>query len=125
MIQHRGGRGLVSEYQLLFDGDPEGAGPHLPGLIDTAKLQPYDGKWSGPEAEWSGGGRPQVGPGSGAGRGAENGASPKAPEGLASTTSAEAENARSGVTNSNGSSHSYLKPAEDIASALHSATEKS
>jgi hypothetical protein len=38
LLTHRGRRGQSFEYELLFDGNPAGAEPHLPGLIDVATL---------------------------------------------------------------------------------------
>ena len=76
VLVHRGGRGQSFEYELFYDGRGKEGQPVLPGLIDVLKLSvahEYDARRSAPEAnrsgqngQWSGSGRPQVGPWSGA-----------------------------------------------------------
>jgi DNA primase len=69
LVAHRAARGQGFEYELVYDGQGKDGTPFLAGLLDVARLREYDCKWSGPQAEWSGGGRPLVGPKSGGGRG--------------------------------------------------------
>jgi hypothetical protein len=74
LLVHRGGRGQSFVYELLYDGDADAGQTHLSGLIDVAALRhACDEKKSGVKADRSGGGRPQVGPKSGDGRGGKNG----------------------------------------------------
>jgi DNA primase len=69
-------------YELAYSSDRAVDGALLPGLIDPdqpagdAAGHGYDMDRSGPEADWSGGGRPLVGGRSGTGRPAENGTDP-------------------------------------------------
>lgn len=86
LLTHRGGRGQSFVYELLYRGEGQEGEPFLMGLLDAGKLRQgvnghaYDAKWSGVNGHLSGGGRPQVGPRSGGGRGAENAASPTTAE---------------------------------------------
>jgi hypothetical protein len=130
VLVHQGGRGRLFEYQLLFDGKTDN-GVWALGLLDPETVQAAGTTGGptptarGPEATSSplrappcAGFEPPVSP-------SGNGTSPKAPEGLASTSSPEPGIARPGGIRTNGSSYSYTQPAEDIASAIHAATEKS
>ena len=82
LVVHRGGRGQSFVYELVYDGSGKDGSPFLCGLIEPEKLggaHAYDGNrsgflpgWSGQKGEWSGVGRPLVGPKSGGGRGEEN-----------------------------------------------------
>jgi hypothetical protein len=71
LLVHRGSRGNSLVYELLYSGDGETGTARLYGLIDTRILQ-YDEQKSGVGSQQSGSSRPQVGPVSGASRGAEN-----------------------------------------------------
>jgi DNA primase catalytic core len=76
LLVHRGGRGQSFEYELLYDG--AGEQPHLSGLIDVEALrQAYDAQRSGQELVRSGVSRAAAGPLSGAGRSAEEAATPE------------------------------------------------
>jgi hypothetical protein len=57
---HRGGRGLVHEYELLWDRDAESGEPHLPGLADPADLEEPEATTE-PVGGWAAPGRPPVG----------------------------------------------------------------
>jgi DNA primase len=70
LIPHRALRGQGFEYELVYDGQGKDGAPFLTGLLDVEKLHRYDVERSGSEGDWSGGGRPLVGPKSGGGRGA-------------------------------------------------------
>lgn len=95
LLAHRGGRGQSFLYELLYRGEGEEGEPFLMGLIDAGKLgakpKPYDAKWSGVNSDLSGGGRPQVGPLSGGGRGSENALGPLSAEAGSEKASAEAK----------------------------------
>ncbi len=78
LIVHRGARGQRYVYELLYDGQGQDGARFLPGLLDVSQWAgecEYDAKKSGPKGNQSGPGRPVVGPRSGGGRGALNGAS--------------------------------------------------
>jgi hypothetical protein len=74
VLAHRGGRGQQFLYELAYAGEGQDGTPFLPRLLDVSQLggQKYDRKRSGQNAEWSEGGRPEVGPKSGGGRGAKS-----------------------------------------------------
>jgi post-segregation antitoxin (ccd killing protein) len=78
LMVHR--RGTTFEYELMYDGNAgvDGGGSHLSGLINATLLD-YDSERSGVNkhrsdlgVNQSGGGRPNVGPMSGGGRGGKN-----------------------------------------------------
>ncbi len=79
LLVHRGGRGQSFVYELLYDAPAEDGQKFLARLIDVDRLRRQqaglDGDQSGLNGEKSGNGRPEVGPMSGAGRPATNGAS--------------------------------------------------
>jgi len=63
VLAHRGGRGQSFEYELLFDGYSEKAGPHLSGLIEMGALDDVTTPTLGGERRGFGGPyRPQTGP---------------------------------------------------------------
>lgn len=67
LVVHRGGEGRRIAYELVYQGEGQDGGRFLPGLV-------HDGTTTigrGGEADQSGSGRPQVGPMSARGRGAE------------------------------------------------------
>ena len=74
LLVHRGGRGQSFVYELVFERREDSGKPVLPGLIEIEKLTGYnyDAKKSGPEGQWSGSSRPQVGGMPGGGRGEES-----------------------------------------------------
>jgi DNA primase len=98
----RGAHG-ASLYELAWNSDDAAAagagGALLPGLIDPDECS-YDANRSGPESDRSGGGRPPVGPWSGAGRPAESGENPSADAVSESHESAEGRNGRSRASSS-------------------------
>ncbi len=117
LVAHRG-KGQFTEYQVLFDGNPESQEPHLPGLIDPSKLQPYEAQRSGQIEVRSGVGRPLVGPESGGGRIGETAEKPSNGDGFggAAENQAEIENKEPDFRVNN--RHT------DIADALLAATEE-
>jgi hypothetical protein len=70
---HKSGKGNGFAYELLYDGRGKDGAPFLMGLIDVKKLEKYiyDKSRSGVNEDRSGSGRPEVGPWSGGGRGAQ------------------------------------------------------
>jgi|688.fasta_scaffold46741_3 DNA primase len=89
-------------YELAYGGEGDEGAPFLMGLIDiealaaeqAANKASYDKNRSAPPEDRSGGGRPLVGPRSGAGRGGEHGGTPLADKGLEEPDALAAENAR-------------------------------
>lgn len=79
LLVHRGGRGQLMEYELLYDGELE-AQPHLMGLIDLDELtkkQHLDRSKSGQNKQKSGSSLGQVCPKSGVSLTKKNGTKPK------------------------------------------------
>lgn len=75
VLMHRGIKGLF-DYELVYDGDHDGA-PHLSGLIDAQALgHEYDAARSGVNDSRSAPGRGAVGPLPGGGRDDESAATP-------------------------------------------------
>jgi hypothetical protein len=63
VVVHRGGRGRLFEYELLYDGGGTDGRPFLPGLIDAAALpRRYDEKIAGTDANFAGGSGAPRGP---------------------------------------------------------------
>jgi energy-coupling factor transporter ATP-binding protein EcfA2 len=121
VVQHQGGRGRLSEYQLLFDGDPQSAEPHFPGLIDPSKFDgcTYDGHRSGLETQLSGAGRPQVGPESGDSQDQRIAEKAKKRAGMEPSRPDRPENPQSTTPG-----RSYPQAASDVASALTAVPEE-
>lgn len=66
---HRAERGAGFVYELCWSGEGRDGERFVIGLTDPSAFA-YDGDRSGRNGDWSGGGRPPVGPRSGGGRGA-------------------------------------------------------
>jgi hypothetical protein len=73
VLVHHGGRGQQFIYEIVYEGEGQDGNRFMTGLLDVSKLRncKYDDNWSGQNEERSGSGRPQVGPKSGGGRGAD------------------------------------------------------
>lgn len=79
VLTHRADHGCGFVYELTYDGQGKDGSRFLSGLLDVEKLkvaQVYDEKRSGVNGDWSGSGRPLVGPQSVGGRGLFPAASP-------------------------------------------------
>jgi hypothetical protein len=81
VLVHHGGRGQSFVYELLYDGRGRSDAPHLPGLIDVARLAAgvapenlagFSGGVAGSESHLAGSSRGQSGPSAGGSRGVEN-----------------------------------------------------
>jgi DNA primase catalytic core len=101
LLVHAGGRGQSLVYELVYEGDVDAGAPLLAGLIDVERLgkHEYDPHRSGPEGQWSGPSRPQVGGVSGGGRGTETAENATADNDLRRSVRDEPGNARPGRTN--------------------------
>ncbi len=74
LLVHRGGRGQLMQYELLYGPPSDDSQRFLAGLIDVERLHDiYDADRAGVNGNLSGRGRGQVGPKSGRGRGSRNG----------------------------------------------------
>jgi hypothetical protein len=108
VLVHRGGRGQLFEYELLYDGDG-GAKPHLSGLIDVAALKSiYDANKEHAKPNLEGSSSPQVGPKEPPSRSAPSAANPAStglPEELPSAR------AKTHVSKLNGHGRSYTQDA--------------
>jgi hypothetical protein len=102
VLVHRAPRGQGVAYELCYQGEGQDGAPFLPGLLDVARLREpdasiYDGERSASAPEWSGVGRPPVGPGPGGGRSEPPRPNAHADTGdalVAAATSAPARNGR-------------------------------
>jgi DNA primase catalytic core len=81
VLVHHGGRGQSFVYELLYDGRGRSDTPHLPGLIDVARLTTvvapenlagFSAGVAGSEGHLAGSSRGQSGPNAGGSRGGEN-----------------------------------------------------
>jgi len=83
-------------YELMFDGDPVAAKPHLSGLLDveTLRKHSYERNRSGQKANRSGTGQPVVSPRSGGGQGSQNGTKIAVANDLPKPDAKSTENAR-------------------------------
>jgi DNA primase len=99
LLPHRGSRGQAFVYELLYDGQGKDGTPFLAGLLDIERLHAcdYDKKKSGVEEEKSGPSRPQVAPGPGPSRAAENREKPMADAGLVLSGAEATSNSRLGL----------------------------
>ena len=97
LVVHRGGRGRAMVYELAYRGEGEDGGRFVPGLVEPETRQ-YDTNLSGQNGGLSvsepnllGSNRPQVGPKSGGGRGANFDGEPKHPAHLRAVNANEPE----------------------------------
>lgn len=109
LLIHGGGRGKSICYELLYQGEGQDDRPFLPGLIDVRQLG-YDPQKSGEHANRSGPSRPQVGPGSGAGRDGENADKPRHGGPQRQETGPDPENALPGGERLNGRTVAFTPP---------------
>jgi hypothetical protein len=73
VLVHRGANGQGYVYELVWDGKPDGGGPHLPGLVDVESLgASTTATWRGSKADLAGTLRPAGGPDAGTRRGSDD-----------------------------------------------------
>lgn len=88
VLAHRGARGSLYEYELLYDGGGEDGAPFVPGLIDVAALTATTANLAGVNDRFAGSTRPHRGPVAGGSRGGGN-ASKKNPNNALQKSTAE------------------------------------